>query len=74
MFIDMTVPLAKKISRAFLGIFIKSFFQVQFLITQLIISTHFNVSTAIGDLFQKLNVQWSLVARWTGEQTVPHVT
>ena len=48
--------------------------QVQFLIPQLIISTHFNVSTPIGGLLQELNVQWSLLARWRGEQTVPHVT
>ena len=45
-----------------------------FQITQLIISTHFDVSTAIGGLLQDLNVQWSLRARWRGEQTVPHVT
>ena len=44
--------------------------QVQFLITQLIISTHFNVSTAIGGLLQELNVQWSLLARWRGEHDI----
>ena len=44
------------------------------MITQLIIYTHFDVSTAIGGLLQELNVQWSLLARWRGEQTVPYVT
>ena len=53
---------------------LEAIIQVQFLITQLIISTHFDVSTAIGGLLQELNVQWSLLARWRGEQTVPHVT
>ena len=52
----------------------KYIIQVQFLITQLIISIHINVSTTIGGLLQELNVQWSLLARWRGEQTVPHVT
>ena len=47
---------------------IKVIDQVQFLITQLIISTHFDVSTAIGGLLQELIVQWSLLARWRGEQ------
>ena len=36
--------------------------------------TYFYVSTTIGGLLQELNVQWSLLARWRGEQTVPHVT
>ena len=43
------------------------YIQVKFMIIQLIISTHFTVSATIG-------TELSLLARWRGEQTVPHVT
>ena len=45
---------------------------VKFRIAQLFISTHFNVSATIGSLLHELNV--SLLVKWRGEQTVPHVT
>ena len=37
-------------------------------------STYFYVSTTIGGLLRELNVQWSLLARWRGEQTVTVTT
>ena len=46
-------------------------FEKKFIITQLAMFD-FYVSTTIGSL-QKLNVQWSMLARWRGEQIVPHV-
>ena len=37
-------------------------------------STYFYVLTTIGSLLRELNNQWSLLTRWRGEQTVPHMT
>ena len=48
-------------------------FETNFVITQLAMFD-FYVSTTIGGLLQELNGQWSLLARWRGEQTAPHVT
>ena len=47
------------------------YIQVHFLMTQLIIYTHFDISNAIGGLLQEVNVQWSLLARWRGGENGP---
>ena len=45
--------------------------ETNFIITQLAM---FYLLLRFDHLLQELNVQWSLLARWRGEQTVPHVT
>ena len=49
-------------------------FENNFIITQLAMFDLLYISTTISGLLQELNVRWLLLARWRGEQTVPHVT